>query len=71
MVEFQSVFLSTQVTINEGVIIAKGKLGELSFEFKNDAKVQVSENSVLLSKKAVILVIIVKCGELLGPELII
>ena len=41
---------STQVTINEGVIIAKGKLGELSFEFKNDAKVQVSENSVVVEK---------------------
>ena len=25
---------NTQVTINEGVIIAKGKLGELSFDLK-------------------------------------
>ena len=41
---------NTQVRIDEGCIIAKGKLGELSFEFKNDAKVQLSENSVVVQK---------------------
>ena len=61
---------NTQVRVEKGIIFAKGKLGELSFEFNNDAKVELKDNNVVV-KKAVILNIIVKCGELLGPELII
>ena len=29
---------NTEIKIEDGVIFAKGKLGELSFSFKNDAK---------------------------------
>ena len=41
---------NTQVRIEGGVIFAKGKLGELSFAFNNDAKVEVNENDVTVSK---------------------
>ena len=41
---------NTQVRIDNGIIFAKGKLGELSFAFKNDAKVELSENSVVVQK---------------------
>ena len=41
---------NTQVRIDNGIIFAKGKLGELSFAFKNDAKVELSDNSVIVQK---------------------
>ena len=41
---------NTEVIVGEGVIIAKGKLGELSFKFENSAKVEVKENTVIVSK---------------------
>ena len=41
---------NTQVRIDNGIIFAKGKLGELSFNFKNDAKVELSDNSVIVQK---------------------
>ena len=41
---------NTQVRIDNGIIFAKGKLGELSFAFKNDAKVELSDNSVVVQK---------------------
>ena len=41
---------NTQVRIDNGIIFAKGKLGELSFAFKNDAKVEMSDNSVVVQK---------------------
>ena len=39
-----------EVKVDEGVIFAKGKLGELSFKFENSAKVEVKENTVIVSK---------------------
>ena len=41
---------NTEIKIEEGVLFAKGKLGELSFSFKNDAKVEVKNNSIFVSK---------------------
>ena len=41
---------NTEIKVDGGVIFAKGKLGELSFKFKNNAKVEVKENSVVVSK---------------------
>ena len=41
---------NTQVRIDNGIIFAKGKLGELSFAFKNDAKVELSDNSIVVQK---------------------
>ena len=40
----------TQVRVENGVIFAKGKLGELSFAFNNDAKVEVGESQVVVLK---------------------
>ena len=41
---------NTDVRIDAGIIYAKGKLGELSFRFDNDAKVEIKDNSVVVSK---------------------
>ena len=41
---------NTEVKVDGGVIFAKGKLGELSFKFENSAKVEVKENTVIVSK---------------------
>ena len=41
---------NTEVKVDGGVIFAKGKLGELSFKFENSAKVEVKENTVVVSK---------------------
>ena len=40
----------TQVRVENGVIFAKGKLGELSFSFNKDAKVEVSEKNIMVNK---------------------
>ena len=41
---------NTQVRVENGSIFAKGKLGELSFVFDKDAKVEVIENNIVVSK---------------------
>ena len=41
---------NTEVRIEDGVLFAKGKLGELSYAFNKDAKVEVKDNSVIVSK---------------------
>ena len=41
---------NTEVKVDGGVIFAKGKLGELSFKFDNNAKVEIKENTVVVSK---------------------
>ena len=41
---------NTQVRVEKGVIFAKGKLGELSFAFNKDAKVEVAESNIVVSK---------------------
>ena len=41
---------NTDVRIDAGIIYAKGKLGELSFRFDNNAKVEIKDNSVVVSK---------------------
>ena len=41
---------NTEVKVDGGVIFAKGKLGELSFKFGNNAKVEIKENTVVVSK---------------------
>ena len=41
---------NTQVRVENGTFFAKGKLGELSYAFKKDAKVEVNDNSVTVSK---------------------
>ena len=41
---------NTEVKIDGGVFFAKGKLGELSFKFDNNAKVEIKENTVIVSK---------------------
>ncbi len=41
---------NTEVNLNDGVITAKGKLGQLSFEFGKNAKVEVDKDNVKISK---------------------
>ena len=41
---------NTDVKLESGIIFAKGKLGELSFKFNQDAKVEIKDNSVVVSK---------------------
>ena len=41
---------NTEVIIEKNTITAKGKLGELSFDFRSDAKVEIKENYVYVSK---------------------
>ena len=40
----------TEIKIEKSVIYAKGKLGELSFDFKSNAKVELVDKSVHVSK---------------------
>ena len=42
----------TQVRIERNVIYAKGKLGELSFDFKTNAKVEIKENMIHVNKSS-------------------
>ncbi len=42
---------NTEVKVDGGIIFAKGKLGELSFKFDNSAKVEIKENTVIVSKR--------------------
>ena len=37
---------NTEVKIEKNIITAKGKLGELSFNFRSDAKIEIKENSI-------------------------
>ena len=39
---------NTEVKVESGVFFAKGKLGELSFKFDNNAIVEIMENAVTL-----------------------
>ncbi len=41
---------STDVRLESGVIYAKGKLGELSFKYENNAKVEIKDNQIFISK---------------------
>ncbi len=41
---------NTEVKVENGVFFAKGKLGELSFNYKNDAKVELKDRSLLVLK---------------------
>ena len=43
---------STEVKIENNIIFAKGKLGELSFNFKSDAKVEIKDNAILVDKSS-------------------
>tara|TARA_B100000927_G_C16178835_1_gene354513 strand:+ start:39 stop:572 length:534 start_codon:yes stop_codon:yes gene_type:complete len=43
---------STEVRIENNIIFAKGKLGELSFNFKSDAKVEIKDNLVIVDKSS-------------------
>ena len=61
---------NTEVKIDAGVFFAKGKLGELSFKFDNNAKVEIKENTVFVSKEEKVN-ILQRCGVLLGQESVI
>ena len=39
-----------EVNIENSVITAKGKLGELSFDFRSDAKVEIKDNHIHVTK---------------------
>ena len=39
---------NTNVEIESGIIHAKGKLGELSFDFQNHAKVSLKDNLIIV-----------------------
>ena len=41
---------NTEVRVENGVLFAKGKLGQLSYTFNKDAKVEVGDNRVIVSK---------------------
>ena len=41
---------NTEVSIEKGVIFAKGKLGELSYDFNKNALVSIKENAVVVTK---------------------
>ena len=41
---------NTEIKLDNGVITAKGKLGELSFNFGKDAKVDIDNKSVIVAK---------------------
>ncbi len=41
---------NTEVKIENNVIFAKGKLGELSYNFKSDAKVEIKDNTIHVNK---------------------
>ena len=62
---------NTEVKVDGGVIFAKGKLGELSFKFENNAKVEIKENTVVVSKGGESQHFAKKCGVLLDQEFLI
>ena len=41
---------STDVRLDSGVIYAKGKLGELSFKYESNAKVEIKDKQIFISK---------------------
>ena len=41
---------STDIRLDSGVIYAKGKLGELSFKYDNNAKVEIKDKQIFISK---------------------
>ena len=41
---------NTEIKIENNVIFAKGKLGELSYDFKYNAKVEVKDNTIHVQK---------------------
>ena len=41
---------NTEIKVDEGIITAKGKLGELSFNFGKDAKVNIEDKIITVSK---------------------
>ena len=41
---------NTEVKIENSIIFAKGKLGELSYDFRSDAKVEIKENLIHVNK---------------------
>ncbi|MBS92004.1 MAG: 50S ribosomal protein L6 [Rickettsiales bacterium] len=41
---------NTEVTVNDGMISAKGKLGELSYNFGKNAMVSIKENTIIVNK---------------------
>ena len=41
---------NTEVRIENEVFFAKGKLGELSFDFKSNAKVEIKDNTIIVKK---------------------
>ena len=40
---------NTEIKVDNGIITAKGKLGELSFNFGKDAKVDIDDKTVTVS----------------------
>ena len=62
---------NTEVKVDGGVFFAKGKLGELSFKFDNNAKVEIKENTVIVSKGGESQHFLRKCGVLLDQESLI
>ena len=41
---------NTEIKVDNGIITAKGKLGELSFNFGKDAKVDIDDKTVIVAK---------------------
>ena len=41
---------NTEIKVDNGIITAKGKLGELSFNFGKDAKVDIDDKTVTVAK---------------------
>ena len=41
---------NTEIKLDNGIITAKGKLGELSFNFGKDTKVDIDDKTVTVSK---------------------
>ena len=40
----------TEIKVDNGIITAKGKLGELSFNFGKDAKVDIDDKTVIVAQ---------------------
>ncbi len=41
---------NTEIKIENNVIFAKGKLGELSYDFKSNAKVEIKDKAIHVNK---------------------
>ena len=54
---------STEVRIENNIIFAKGKLGELSFDFKTNAKVEIKENMIHVNKSSNSIATSTECAE--------